>query len=114
MTWLELTTIIFSVAAFGGMIIQWRNGKTTAQTGDASAARDIGEAYHTLVGPLEKRVVELESKLALAEARANRLEAELALVKANEEEYQAGIRVLLTQIVSFGERPLWKPKDSIG
>ena len=114
MNWPEITAMLLALAAFGGMLAQWRNGLTQRMTGDASAARDISEAYQTLIEPLEERVKELEEKLVLSDAKALRLEKELDLMKAREDEYLAGIRVLISQIVSSGERPLWKPKDSIG
>jgi len=114
MTWPELTAIVMAVVALGGMLIQWRNGRAAVRAGDASAARDISEAYQTLIEPLEMRVKDLEEKLAVSDAKATRLEKELDLMRVREEEYLAGIRVLISQIVSAGERPLWKPKDSIG
>ena len=114
MTWAELTTLLMSGVALITVLVQWYNGRTARQGTDASAAKDISEAYSILVGPLEKRVKDLEDQLIIANARANRLEKELEAMKAREEEYLAGIRVLISQIVSIGEKPLWKPKDSIG
>lgn len=114
MSFLDLAQLILAIVALLGVFVQWRNGRTARQTGDASAAKDISEAYKTLIEPLEKRIKELEERLSVSDAKATRLEKELDLMKAREEEHMAGIRVLISQIVSIGERPLWKPKDSLG
>lgn len=121
MTWTELGLLLGVVASLAAQGVAWYNSRTAAKSGDASTAKDVGDAYRNLIAPLEKRITELSDRLAVAEKRADALLEQTAalskeLEKANEreKEYLAGIRVLITQITSLGERPLWKPKDDIG
>ena len=122
MTWTELTTLLMSGVALVTVLVQWYNGRTARQSGDASAAKDISEAYKNLKESLESRIDDLEKKVIASEARAEVAEeraaqAEARADKMEEElaEYSAGVRILISQLASVtGEKPLWKPKDSIG
>ena len=115
MTWPDVVAIVMAVVALGGMLVQWRNGSTQRVMGDASAAKYISEAYENLKETLEARIIILEQKLIVAEERATRAEKQVAKMEEELSEYSAGVRVLISQIVSAtGEKPLWKPKDYIG
>ena len=122
MNFLDLAQLILAIVALLGVFIQWRNGRTAHQTGDASAAKDISVAYENLKYTLETRIDDLELKLVAAEERATKADARATIAEARADrvereltENTAGIRILIAQITSAtGEKPLWKPKDYIG
>lgn len=121
MNFLDLAQLILAVAAIVGVFVQWRNGRTTNKTGDAQAARDISEAYQTLLTPLERRIEELEADLRNSKTEAeimrrtiDALGAELRSAKHMMAEYQAGTDKLVEQLKLHDMKPIWNPPDWIG
>jgi uncharacterized coiled-coil DUF342 family protein len=121
MSWPELTALVMALVALGGMLIQWRNGRIASKTGDAQAAKDISEAYQSLIDPLEKRIQDLTTEVGLEKAqrlemqkRIDTLGAELRSAKSMLHEYRAGTDKLVEQMKLHDLKPVWNPPDWIG
>lgn len=107
---LIVAALISAGVTIGGQIIDRARRKAEAQRDEGSGAKAITDAAVALVKPQEERIAALERLVHEQSETIRDLQCQLEALRKLNIEYVAGIKLLVIQLESKGEKPIWKPE----
>lgn len=113
----DVITLIASIVSVVGaglaIIIAYRKApaevhslESSADASQAEAVRNFAEAS----GAAAKEIVDLRKDVAELKMKICELESRNACYERQLSDWQRGIEMLIGQIVSLGQKPVWQPK----